>query len=96
MSDRFCNECNTLLSHREHGWCLACQSQSSFAAPTLLAALVESEKDAWKELDRAIAAADYVAKCMDRARDEWAKAYAAVKTAEREQAANAEVRDPAT
>jgi len=66
------------------------------ACSDLLAACVESEKDAWKELDRAIAAADYVAKCMDRARDEWAKAYAAVKTAEREQAANAEVRDPAT
>jgi len=88
MSDRFCNECNTLLSHREHGWCLACQSQSSFAAPTLLAALVESEKDAWSKIDVAAAVVQEAHRKLDAARDEWARQYSALKTLEREKAAN--------
>jgi hypothetical protein len=71
-------------------------SEPPVRSSALLAALVESEKDAWQKIDEAAVVVQEAHRKLDTARDEWARQYAALKSIEREQAANGPDQRPAT
>jgi hypothetical protein len=68
MSDRHCNKCGTLLSHRETEMCLACQAQSELSpAPGSTVPFAEANLD---RLEKATLTDGIIVECGENRRVE--------------------------